>query len=57
MRKKYPYVLQIPLTVEQLRIIEQEAAERDTTLAGVGRAILVAHVRKQQQQQSELVAA
>jgi hypothetical protein len=49
MRKKYPYVLQIPLTTEQLRAIEQEAAEQSTSLAGISRAILVAHVRKQQQ--------
>jgi hypothetical protein len=57
MRKKYPYVLQIPLTIKQLRLIEQEADEQATSLAGIARSILVAHVRKQQQQQSELVTA
>jgi hypothetical protein len=47
--RNYLHRLQVPLTSEQMRDIELEAIERDTTVAAVARAILVAHARNRAQ--------
>ena len=57
MAKKYPRILHIPLTTEQHQVIEREAAERETSVASIGRIAITAYVRNQQKQAEELVGA
>ena len=57
MAKKYPRILHIPLTTEQHQVIEREAAERETSVASIGRIAITAYVRNQQKQAEEPVTA